>query len=84
MNHEQSPIELTDDELSKVSGGARMQYWGEYYVNPDLCICCENCGKNCPADCISFDGETAAIDQEICIQCGSCRDACPTGAIMQK
>jgi len=58
-----------------------------YAINPEKCIGCGACAKNCPTNAIY---ETTAnlylketvymIDQEFCIKCGSCLKVCPDKA----
>ena len=53
-----------------------------YHINPDVCVGCGACQRNCPAEAIS--GEKRAphtIDQSKCIKCGTCREKCKFGAI---
>jgi NADH-quinone oxidoreductase subunit F len=52
-----------------------------YYINPDKCLGCGKCAKNCPTDAISkAEDKKYVIDQEKCIKCGSCMDSCPDKA----
>ncbi|MFZ2147126.1 MAG: NADH-ubiquinone oxidoreductase-F iron-sulfur binding region domain-containing protein, partial [Sedimentisphaerales bacterium] len=52
-----------------------------YYIDPDKCLGCGQCAKNCPTDAISkIDDKTYVIDQEKCIKCGSCIAGCPEKA----
>jgi NADP-reducing hydrogenase subunit HndC len=49
-----------------------------YYIDPDECLGCGQCAKNCPTGAISkSDDKTYVIDQEKCIKCGSCLAVCP-------
>jgi len=50
-----------------------------YYIDPDKCIGCGLCAKNCLVDAIYKikDVEGYEINQEKCIKCGSCMDVCP-------
>ncbi len=52
-----------------------------YYIEPEKCIGCMLCKKNCPVDAISGERkELHVIDQEKCIKCGACLDVCPPRA----
>ncbi len=54
----------------------------EYKIDPETCIGCTRCARNCPVDAI--DGkprEIHEIDPEICIRCGICAQVCPVSAI---
>lgn len=49
-----------------------------YYINPDKCVGCLLCMKNCPTNSIS--GKTKfihTINYELCTKCGNCYDVCP-------
>jgi NADH:ubiquinone oxidoreductase subunit F (NADH-binding)/(2Fe-2S) ferredoxin/Pyruvate/2-oxoacid:ferredoxin oxidoreductase delta subunit len=49
-----------------------------YYIEPEKCIGCLLCLKNCPVDAISGERKKVhVIDQELCIKCGACLDVCP-------
>lgn len=48
-------------------------------VNPNACVSCAACVKDCPAGAISLDPLT--IDYKKCIGCGKCISTCPHGAI---
>ena len=52
------------------------------HINPDLCIGCGSCKRNCPVGCISGEpGQTHSIDTSKCIKCGTCISKCPFHAI---
>jgi NADH:ubiquinone oxidoreductase subunit F (NADH-binding)/(2Fe-2S) ferredoxin/Pyruvate/2-oxoacid:ferredoxin oxidoreductase delta subunit len=49
-----------------------------YYIEPEKCVGCLLCLKNCPVKAISGERKKVhTIDQELCIKCGACLDVCP-------
>jgi len=49
-----------------------------YYIEPDKCVGCLLCLKNCPVEAISGERKKLhVIDQDLCIKCGVCLDVCP-------
>ena len=61
----------------------------QFKIDPDKCIGCGKCAKNCPADTIVKTDYTApghklpsyTIEQSKCVKCGACIDGCKFGAI---
>ena len=63
-----------------------------FNIDPDKCIGCGKCAKNCPADAISRTDYIApghklasfAIDTVKCVKCGACISNCKFDAISKK
>jgi NADH:ubiquinone oxidoreductase subunit F (NADH-binding)/formate hydrogenlyase subunit 6/NADH:ubiquinone oxidoreductase subunit I len=49
-----------------------------YFIDPEKCVGCLLCVKNCPAGAISGEHKKPhAVDQAACIKCGACFNVCP-------
>ena len=56
-----------------------------YSINPDKCVGCTACARQCPVQAISGEvKKTHVIDVNKCIKCGSCFDTCRFGAIRKE
>ena len=54
----------------------------KYVIDPNKCIGCSKCAKNCPVNAISGKiKQPFTIDSDVCIKCNACRENCAFGAI---
>jgi len=50
----------------------------QYYIDPDKCVGCLKCLKNCPTEAIKGELKYIhIIDQDTCSKCGQCLVECP-------
>jgi NADH:ubiquinone oxidoreductase subunit F (NADH-binding)/(2Fe-2S) ferredoxin/NAD-dependent dihydropyrimidine dehydrogenase PreA subunit len=55
-----------------------------YEINPEKCVGCTVCARNCPVPCIAGTRrEPHVIDQSRCIKCGRCFQVCRFNAVMR-
>ena len=53
-----------------------------FRIDPQLCVGCTLCSRNCPVDAIIGERKEAHfIDKTKCIKCGTCKDKCKFNAI---
>ncbi len=53
-----------------------------YRIDPDKCIGCTACARNCPVSCITGEVKKPhEIDPAVCIKCGKCAEVCPVDAV---
>ena len=57
----------------------------QYEIQPDKCVGCTACARNCPVDAISGEAKKPHyIDPDTCIRCGICKNVCNYDAILVK
>ena len=53
-----------------------------YYINPEICVGCTVCSRNCPADAVVGERKKPhVINPALCVRCGTCIEKCRFKAI---
>ncbi len=51
------------------------------HIDPEKCVACGQCFRNCPEEAISPENGKYRLNPEKCRQCGLCQSKCPVEAI---
>lgn len=63
------------------AGKMEMHSSGKPHVDPELCVGCGSCKKNCAHDAITITDRKASINHGKCVGCGRCIGSCPRDAV---
>ena len=71
--------------MKQTTSPQRSDYFGlpKAEINPDLCLKCDLCRRNCRFDAIDADFHYT-VDEYACEGCGVCEKICPVGAVRLK
>ncbi|MCE1168759.1 MAG: 4Fe-4S binding protein [Sphingobacteriia bacterium] len=74
--------EFVEHVTEKKCRAGQCKHLLRYVIEPDACVGCTACARNCPVNAITGERKKAhEINQEICIKCGACVEKCKFNAI---
>ncbi len=74
--------EFVEHVTEKKCRAGQCKHLLRYVIEPDACVGCTACARNCPVNAITGERKKAhEINQDICIKCGACVEKCKFNAI---
>jgi len=69
--------------LGTKGGKMEMHQHFDLWVNPELCLGCGLCARECAGGAITIENGKAKIDRSKCLSCALCICICPQGAVQR-